>query len=356
MKKVVIAAGGTGGHIIPAIAMALEFKANNIDVVYIGNVNSLEEKLAKQNNLSFYGIDVQKLYRKLTIKHFAFPFKLINAVLKSRKIIKANKPDCFIGAGGFVSGPAGLAALNLKLPCFLQEQNSSSGITNRFLAKYSKKVYTGFTKVNNLDSRNCLFSGNPIYKRYDLNNKQQLTEELGFDNNKQTILITGGSQGSRAINTAVNGIIDDLLQSYNVIWQTGKLDFARYKNLNKKGLYVFDFSSKLNAFCALADLAVTRAGALTLAELEADKLPSILIPYPYAAGNHQYYNALQKQQQNQAILLEQKDLSAENLLKKIDYMFENLQQFVGADYSTKHNYAAKTIVEDIIKELAGKNK
>ena len=162
----------------------------------------------------------------------------------------------------------------------------------------------------------------------------------------------GGSQGSAAINKALAEVIPKLLlNKVNIIWQTGKNELQKYQSMSQKGVYIFDFSTSLSSYSAISNFALTRAGALTLAELEADKLPALLIPYPYAAGNHQFLNARQKKHENQAEILEQKDLTADSLYQKLIWLKDNLETFAQVEFSSLHKNAAKLIVESILAKI-----
>ena len=147
-KKIIIAAGGPGGHIIPAISIAKELIKEGVQILFVGNRDSMEQKLALKHNIDFAGINVQKFYRKITLTHIKFPFKLIKSIIDSRKIIRKFSPDAFLGTGGFVSGPVGYAAHLLKIPIFLQEQNSYPGATTKILSKYAVKIFLGNQNAN----------------------------------------------------------------------------------------------------------------------------------------------------------------------------------------------------------------
>ncbi|MCD6176886.1 MAG: glycosyltransferase [Candidatus Cloacimonetes bacterium] len=157
-KKIIIAAGGTGGHIIPAISIAEELKEKGVQILFVGNRNSMEQKLTMKHNIDFAEINVQKFYRKLTFAHFKFPLKLIKSIIDSKKFIRNFKPDAFLGTGGFVSGPVGYAAHLLKVPIFLQEQNSYPGATTKILSKYAVKIFLGNQGAKNIYPKKLQFT------------------------------------------------------------------------------------------------------------------------------------------------------------------------------------------------------
>ena len=352
--KILVAAGGTGGHIIPALAIAAEFKKNyDAEILFVGNRNSLEEKLATQAGLNFAGINVQKLYRKFTLAHLFFPFKLGKSIYDSFRIIKKFKPNFFVGTGGFVSGPVGFAAHLKKIPVFLQEQNGFPGLTTRILSKYAKKIFLGNRQAEKFFPKNkTFFSGNPINPNFTEKTEKLDFEKIGLKKNSLKLLILGGSQGSVIINQNFYAVLDEILKSgIEIIWQIGKFSYEKYaeKIKNKSGVFGFSFSSEMSKIYNSVDFAVSRAGAITLAELETKKIPAILIPLPSAAGNHQFYNALEPVNKKVAILLEQKNLTPEILKNKILEMKNSFEKMKNNFTETKHEFAAEIIAKEILK-------
>ncbi len=354
-KKVIIAAGGTGGHIIPAISIAEEFIKNNVDVLFVGNKNSMEQELTAKREIAFKGINVQKFYRKITLAHLKFPFKLLKSILDSVKIIRDFQPDAFIGTGGFVSGPVGYAAHLKKVPIFLQEQNSYPGATTRILSKYAEKIFLGTKGAEKyLPKRKLIFSGNPVNSKI-IGEKAKLDfEEFGLKKDTTKLFLTGGSQGSVVLNKAFLPILDELLESgIEIIWQIGKYSFDEFypKIQNKKGIYGFDFTDDIGRIYNSVDFVIARAGALSLAEFETKKLPSILIPLPSAAENHQYFNAMELHDKGIAMVLEQKDLTLESLKAIINKMHNNYTNIYEKFTQTHHQEAGKTITNYIIRKM-----
>ena len=349
MKKYIIAAGGTGGHITPALSIAKELEKLGSEILYIGNKNSLEEKLAKAAGFDFKSINVQKLYRKITFVHIKFPFKLIKSFLDSKKIISNFKPDAVIGTGGFVSGPVGFAAYKLSVPLYIQEQNSYPGLTTKMLSKYAKKIFLGIKGGEKyLPSEKTIITGNPI-------NSNKLSSSINFDKygfreNATKLFLIGGSQGSLALNKAIYPILDQLYaNNIDLIWQVGKYSFQQFseKLKDRKGIYFFDFTEKINFLYETSNFALARGGALTLAELESHKIPMLIVPLPTAAGNHQYFNAVELVKEKKAIMQEEKDLTSENLLKNILSLDKNYNEMKNNFKNSKHKTAAKEIANII---------
>ena len=354
-KKVIIAAGGTGGHIIPAISIAEELIKNNVDILFVGNKNSMEQELTTKREIAFKSINVQKFYRKITLTHLKFPFKLIKSILDSVKIIRDFQPDAFIGTGGFVSGPVGYAAHLKKVPIFLQEQNSYPGATTRILSRYAEKIFLGAKGAEKyLPKKKVIFSGNPVNSKI-IGEKEKIDfAEFGLKKDTTKLFLTGGSQGSVVLNKTFLPIVDELLENgIEIIWQIGKFSFNEFypKIQNKKGIYSFDFTDDIGKIYNSVDFVIARAGALSLAELETKKLPSILIPLPSSADNHQYYNALELKKKKVAEIIEQKELASE-LLKSVIYKMQNNFKDMHEKFKqTHHREAVKTITNYIIRKM-----
>ncbi|MCD4796471.1 MAG: undecaprenyldiphospho-muramoylpentapeptide beta-N-acetylglucosaminyltransferase, partial [Candidatus Cloacimonetes bacterium] len=326
-KRILIAAGGTGGHIIPALSIAKELKEAGIQLLYVGNKNSMEERLVAQSGIPFRGINVQKFYRKFTFAHIKFPFKLIKSIADSKKIIDEFKPDAFLGTGGFVCGPVGYAAHLKKISIFLQEQNSYPGATIRILSKYAEKIFLGNEGAKKyLPSKKIIFSGNPINSSV-INKKEKIDlKKYGMKKDSFKIFLTGGSQGSVIINKAFMPIIKNLLaKNIEILWQIGKYSFDEFYPQVKemKGVFAFDFTNEIGRIYNSVDIAIARAGALSLAEMETKKIPAILIPLPSAAENHQFYNAMELKKKKVAEIIEQKYLNPEVLKEAIFEMKKN---------------------------------
>ncbi len=352
--KFIISAGGTGGHIMPAVSIAQELITRGHQVLYIGNKNSMEEKIVKNKSIDFEEINVQKLYRSFTIKHILFPFKLFASITKVKRIFSRYKPDAYVGCGGFVSGPSGFVARGKKIPYFLQEQNSYPGLTTRALDKEAETIFIGQSDAKNyLKNTNIIYSGNPINKRLVESQRLADMEEYSFNKDKKTLFLIGGSQGSQFLNKVMSQVIDNLLKRYNIIWQLGKKNIAEFENIHKdkKGLFMFGFSYDIDALYNMADIAICRSGAITIAELEAKKIPAILVPLPSAAENHQYKNAMEQSAKEIAITLEQNKLDCKSLIEEIDKLSDNLKNYKSRFNNCLHLQAVDTIVDKIIERM-----
>lgn len=340
-------AGGTGGHIVPALALAKELSMQGHECIFIGNAHSMEERMAMQAGIPFHRIKVQKLYRSFKPDNLLFPIHLISSIFHSIRILKEGKIDGVITTGGFVAGPVAIAAILLKLPCFLHESNSYPGLTTRHLAKRLSRLYISFEDARKyLPGVKAFNYGIPIQKK---EHKRPDLGLYGLDESRPCLLITGGSQGSLAINSAISTILDILItDGWQILWQTGGTTYRKFhaKHHATQGVHLFDFSPDLASMMLRADLAITRAGAMTIAELESAALPAVLIPLPTAAENHQYYNALAQKQKGVAELIPQKDLSPQNLLSTIKTMDREAMR--SRLLALPVNSAAEMIVKDIL--------
>jgi len=286
--KIVIMAGGTGGHIFPGLAVAKELEIKGAEVIWLGAIGGMEEKLVKKHNIPIKLLDIKGLRGKGIKGLITMPFKLIKATRTVLKYFKHENVNAVISMGGYVSGPGGIAAKLKRIPLLVHEQNSKFGMTNKYLSKWATKVLTGF---NLEELYNSHWIGNPVREEIE-NNKKVLKNSQQIN-----ILIIGGSLGASSLNTKIPKLLNPLLESdkISVIHQTGKNKLKEttkiYTDNNNAKIQVREFINNMSAVYAWADFVIARAGALTIAEINAMGLPSILVPYPYAVDDHQTFNA-----------------------------------------------------------------
>jgi UDP-N-acetylglucosamine--N-acetylmuramyl-(pentapeptide) pyrophosphoryl-undecaprenol N-acetylglucosamine transferase len=320
LRKVIISGGGTGGHIFPAIAIANELKKQDptIEILFVGAIGKMEMEKVPAAGYKIEGLWISGLQRKLTVKNLSFPFKVISSLLRARKILRQFKPDAVIGVGGFASGPMLRAAAGKGIPTIIQEQNSYPGITNKILSKKVRKIcvaYEGLEKW--FPKEKIVLTGNPVREEIvKLEGKRERgLEHFGLNTAQSTLLIIGGSLGARTINEAIELNLS-LLKENNiqVIWQTGKGFFERAKQAASSfdNVKVFDFIAKMDLAYAVADVVVSRAGAISVSELCLVKKPCILIPSPNVAEDHQTKNAMALVNHHAAVLV--KDIEAKEKL------------------------------------------
>lgn len=350
--KIAFGGGGTGGHIMPAIALADELSGRGHKCFFIGNSASIEYRLSTEKGYPFHQIKVQKLYRSFSSNNLLFPYLLIRSIFQARKILQKEAPDAVFCTGGFISGPVALAASWLRIPLFFHESNSFPGLVTRAMKTRITQIYVAFeTSRKHLPGARIKNFGIPVKPQstlpYDLS-------QIDLDSQIPTLLVTGGSQGSLAINNAVDAAVPAILErGFQLIWQTGNVTYQRFapKYKGQKGLHLFAFSPDLARMLSKTDIAITRAGAMTIAELEENRVPAILIPLPSAAENHQFYNAREQQDKGVAYLLEQSHLNPGSLLESLDEVSRNLESYRQKLSNIPANSAAQQIVDDLLTNL-----
>ncbi|MDH5601172.1 MAG: undecaprenyldiphospho-muramoylpentapeptide beta-N-acetylglucosaminyltransferase [Gammaproteobacteria bacterium] len=310
VKHVLIAAGGTGGHVYPALAVADFMREQNIKITWVGTEKGLEYRVVPAAGIPLEIISISGLRGKGVLNLFLVPMKLIVAIVQVIKIFIRVKPDAVLGMGGFVSGPCGIAAFILHKPLYLHEQNAIPGLTNKVLSYLSTKSMQAFPGSLR-GSKNIIVTGNPV--RTDISEIAEPEQRILTRNDSIRLLIVGGSLGAQALNEtvplALSGIADELLPS---VWhQTGrdKLEATRdnYKKV-KIEANVTEFIENMAEAYEWADLVICRSGALTVSELANAGVAAILVPYPYAVDDHQTANAKYLTDVNAAILIQQNEL------------------------------------------------
>ena len=378
--KILMSGGGTGGHIFPAVAIAQEIQKRfpDAEFLFIGANGKMEMEKVPQSGFKIEGLNIAGFDRGNLLKNIGLPFKIISSLLKAKKIIKDFKPDFAVGTGGFASGPALYIAAKMGIPTFIQEQNSLPGKTNVFNAKKAKAVFTAYPDMEKFFSgTKTYFLGNPIRQSIitDLIDKDLAKEKLGLDKNKLTILSVGGSLGSRTLNNGWKENLDKLREKdYQLIWQTGKTDFENIlsevgsrksedENIvsdrktsdigHQTSVQIREFISDMALAYSAADVIVSRAGAIAISELAVAKKPVLLVPFPFAAEDHQTKNALTLVEKNAARMVKDSEMKDKfwSTLSEICEN-ENLRKEMSAnlEFFAKPT-AAKGIVDEIFKVI-----
>jgi UDP-N-acetylglucosamine--N-acetylmuramyl-(pentapeptide) pyrophosphoryl-undecaprenol N-acetylglucosamine transferase len=298
--KIIISGGGTGGHIYPAIAIANALKEidNRTEVLFVGAEGKMEMQKVPQAGYKIIGLPIAGIQRKLTASNLLFPFKLMNSLLKARKVISDFKPDAAVGVGGYASGPLLYAAAGRKIPTLIQEQNSYAGLTNKWLARKANKIcvaYGGMEKF--FPAEKIIFTGNPVRKDILQANqkRKEALEYFKLSENKPTLLVIGGSLGARTINETLKASLPTLSQANcQLIWQTGKFYYESCKQAATgiANVHVYDFISPMDLAYGVADAVISRAGALSISELCLAAKPAVLVPSPNVSEDHQTKNAM----------------------------------------------------------------
>ena len=314
-NKYIISGGGTGGHIFPALSIANRIKKDNpeAEILFVGSLGKMEMKKIPDSGFNIIGLSIDGFQRHSYSRNILFPFKLFVSLIKSFFLIVKFKPDAVIGTGGFASGPVIFVSQILGYPSLIQEQNSYAGVTNRILSKRANFVsvaYTGMEKF--FPKEKIILTGNPVRKDIIKNDISSSEAKLffGLDPEKPTVGVIGGSLGSLRINEVISNnlkVFSDL--GIQVIWQCGKLYFEEYKVKETKSVKIFPFISKMSYLYKAIDVLISRAGASTVSEICITKTPSILVPSPNVAENHQYHNAMVLFNENASAIIEESDLN-----------------------------------------------
>ncbi|PHR69718.1 MAG: undecaprenyldiphospho-muramoylpentapeptide beta-N-acetylglucosaminyltransferase [Lutibacter sp.] len=355
--NILLSGGGTGGHIYPAVAIANELKARFPDAkfLFVGAKDRMEMEKVPQAGYEIKGLWISGIQRSLSLKNLSFPFKLISSLWNARKIVKQFKPTVVIGTGGFASGPTLFVANKKGVPTLIQEQNSFPGITNKLLAKKVAKICVAYDNLERFFPMDKIIkTGNPV--RQDL---LTMTEDIDgakdffeLDKAKKTLLVLGGSLGARRINQFIESNLSWFVEKgIQLIWQTGKLYYNDYKKYNDlEGVQTHSFINNMNFSYSSADFIISRAGAGSISELCIVGKPTIFIPSPNVAENHQVKNAQAIVEKDGAILIEEKNLSV------FQNIFESLLTDDGLQEKLSQNIkklalpnATKTIVDEIEK-------
>lgn len=354
--KFILSGGGTGGHIYPAIAIANELKMRfpTAEFLFVGAKDKMEMQKVPQAGYAIKGLWIAGLQRQINMKNAMFPFKLIDSLWKSRRIIKEFKPDVVIGTGGFASGPLLQVANTMGVPTVIQEQNSYPGITNKLLSKKASAICVAYENLERFFPREkMILTGNPV--RQDLidiaSKREEAVAYFKLDSNKKTLLVLGGSLGARRINQLIEKEMEHILsQNVQIIWQCGKLYFEDYKKYNSTHVQVVSFIERMDYVYAAADVIISRAGASSVSELCIVGKPVLFIPSPNVAEDHQTKNAKAIVDKKGALLLKESELDSQFSL-----VFEALLKDEGKQKQLSENIkelampqATKQIVDAIV--------
>lgn len=360
-----ITGGGTGGHIYPAIAIAEALRKDETtkDIYYIGNPNNLEYGIVKKAHFKFLPIKVSGMPRKIGWDFIKWGIELELANWKALYYLWRFKPDAILGTGGYVSAPALMASNLSKTPYMIHDCDAQPGMVSKFVAPMAKQVSLAFEdSASYIRSNNISINGNPIREQFKTLTKEQARQNMNLEN-KTTITIMGGSQGAKSIDDATIHCLKQIFEKYDVqvIFQTGAKhyentikaledvypEFEHNKNLVIKP-YFDDMVTALKA----TDIAISRAGSLSLSEICACGIAPILIPYPYAAADHQRKNAKSLLNKNACLYLEDKETTGETLLEKLDELLSDPEKLASIQANTRALAkldATQTIVEQLKK-------
>ncbi len=359
--KIIIAGGGTGGHIFPAIAIANALKRERPDteILFVGAKGKMEMEKVPQAGYKIEGINIAGFNRSSLIKNAGLPFKLVKSFFQVRKILKTFRPDAVIGVGGYSSFPVLRVAQSKGIPTFIHESNSFAGKSNILLGKKATGVFVATDGMEKFFPKEKIrISGNPVRTSISQSTvtKSEGIKFFSLDERKKTVLVFGGSLGAKMINEVVDKGLDDLLNAdLQLIWQTGKLYIyqARDRIKGKSGVWVNDFITQMEYAYAAADIVVSRSGAMTVAELCVVKKPVVFVPYPFAAEDHQTVNAMQLVNKKAALMVKNNEAN-----EKLIPLIIDLSKDENRQNALKRNIAAlaitdadRKISEEIFKNL-----
>ena len=357
--KVIITAGGTGGHIYPALSILNKIKEKepNSEFIYIGTHNRMEKDIVPTYNIKYIPLEIYGLSKKNIKRDIKNIFLIKKAYKKCLDIMKDFKPDIVIGVGGYVTYPVILAAHKLKIKTFIHEQNSIPGKSNKILSRIVDGVGVSFkdSSIYFKNQKKVYFTGNPCSENA-IDSKKINKSEYGIKEYRKLVLIVSGSLGSNSINNKMIEYLKSIgNKNYDCIYITGKNYYDEFnKNKFPKNVHIYPYIDNMVGLLKSVDVIVSRAGASSLSEILALRLPSIIIPSPYVANNHQYYNALSLKNNNACIMIEEKDLNkdilSDSIDKCLDIEFSNkLKNNMDNLYIKNSSTKIYDIIKDIIK-------
>lgn len=359
MKKFILSGGGTGGHIYPAIAIADELKKRYPDAefLFVGANDRMEMQRVPQAGYSIKGLQIAGIQRKLSLKNLLLPFKLLKSLYQARQIIQKFQPDAVIGTGGYASAPTLKAAQWLKVPYFIQEQNSFAGITNKWVSKKANKIFVAYQNMEKFFPKAKIqITGNPIREGLTTikDKNKNAFESFSLDENKITLLVLGGSLGAKSINQLISSNLSFFQENeVQILWQCGKFYYDEYKEKQTEMVQVRPFIENMNDAYAVADVIISRAGASSVSELCVVGKPVIFVPSPNVAEDHQTKNAQAIADEKAAILIKETELK-DNFQKIFLEIFNDKQKRKILSKNIKalaKPNATKQIVDEIIKNI-----
>ena len=310
-KRIIIAGGGTGGHIFPAIAIANALRKidTGIEILFVGAKGKMEMEKVPQAGYKIKGLDIAGFNRSSLIKNISLPFKLVKSFLQVRTIVKNFHPDAIIGVGGYSSFPVLRLGQAKGIPTFIHESNSFAGKSNILLGKKATKVFVATDGMEKFfPKEKILITGNPVRSTISQSavTRSEGIKFFGLAENKKTVFAVGGSLGAKSINEAISKHLDELLTSgLQLIWQTGKpyAEQAKEETKGRSSVSANEFITQMDCAYAAADVVISRSGAMAIAELCVARKPVLFVPYPYAAEDHQTVNAQNLVDKNAALMV-----------------------------------------------------
>lgn len=375
--RVLVSGGGTGGHINPALAIADKIKKEDEDSVieYVGTKRGLEATLVPKSGYKIHYIDVFGFKRKLTAENIKAMVKAVTSVFEAKKLLKEFKPDIVIGTGGYVCWPLLKAAAKMKIPTLVHESNAYPGVTTKMLSKYVDKILLGFEKGReylDCDESKIMLVGTPVSEKMLYSDKESARQELGFSKDERVLVSAGGSLGARPLNENVYELIKNYTLPCGIthIHATGKagwqvqselyekmgFSYVNDEVLKKGTVTVCKYIYNMYELLPACDVAICRAGAMTLTELACLGKASVLVPSPYVTNNHQYKNAKVLCDKGAAVMIEEKDLTGDVLCEKVKMLFDDKKARENMENNVREFAVSSTLdkIYDVVKSLVEK--
>lgn len=335
--KVMITGGGTGGHIFPALAVMEMLQQKGFrHFIYVGGTKGLENSIIPGKGIPFHRLWISGVERGSLMKNILFPLKLVTSFFQANYLLLKYRPHVVLGFGGYVSGPVIFSASSMLIPTMIMEQDVYPGITTRILARWAKRILIAFEESRSYFSVKQQFkivtSGNPVRPSLVKWDSAEAKKRLGLDPGKFTVAVLGGSQGARAINQVMERNLNRIKDlGIQLVWQTGKLDYptiaAKAGISQLDGLVIQPFFEEMDVVYSAADLVINRAGAISIAEMLKMQVPAILVPYPFAAGDHQRKNAETMVQRGVArMVLQTSEQFEQQLIRELENLVKNPQK------------------------------
>ncbi|MFC1581674.1 undecaprenyldiphospho-muramoylpentapeptide beta-N-acetylglucosaminyltransferase [Candidatus Neomarinimicrobiota bacterium] len=360
--NIIIAGGGTGGHLFPAIAIgeALHARLPQAKIHYLGSIFGIEADVLPVKGLPHSLLPIRGFQRGISLKaifrNLLLPFRIMKSMKQTRKIFNEFSPNLVIGTGGYASAIPLKIANKSNIPTIIQEQNSFPGITTRMFHEKAQCTFIAFPEAKQfLQTDRSIVTGNPTRKGIQNGDRNQAAQHFKLDPKKKTVFLFGGSQGSLALNEIMKDAFQSLVKSdIQVIWQTGPWEYKKLKKHKSDSVRVYSFINHMEEAYAISDIVISRAGAITLSEITVCGKPSIIVPFPQAAADHQTKNAEALSKADAAIMISQKDLNSNNLVKTISELLQDKKRLQSMSEKSKaigKPEATEVIVENILKVI-----
>ena len=365
MKRIILSGGGTGGHIYPAVSVAEALKkrfGEDVEILFVGAEGKMEMTLIPNLGYNIKGLKIVGLQRRLTLKNFALPYYLLRSLNQARRIIKEFKPDVVAGFGGYASAPIVFVAQTMGVPTVIQEQNSYAGLVNKIVGGRAKKVCVAYDGMDRFfDESKIVMTGNPLRSAFGKGNidRAEAFAHYGLEEGKPTILVVGGSLGTRTLNNMMKSWIVTLggEAPVQVVWQTGRFYEKEmrefFANYPTKNISLVPFIDRMDYAYEIADVVISRSGACTVSELCLAKKPTLFVPSPNVAEDHQTKNAMALVDKDAAVMVKDcdaADCGIATALKmvgdkaQLEQLSQNIAKLATPD-------AAERVADEIVKQI-----